>query len=337
MIPLRPAALLLVLPLLLGSSRAGDNPKQTSAHINKQERMEIIRGLNAELAFARTFFPMGMKGLTLKNGSVVSPSQGELQQLLADFGPAAKPGDRARITDVMFKGNSIRFEINGGPRKKQKWYQRIQVGGMGGTVPLSPSDPNANPRGSFVDLAFDPYIPQLTPDQVKKMLSPVLDFNAHSAAEAYLATLPPKVQQAIKDHKVLVGMDREMLTYAKGRPPKKIRERDGNTPYEEWIYGEPPQDVEFVRLVGDEVVRVETMKVDGQKVVRTEKEVDIRRQTNVAEEKPPQPRPANAPSLRRPGEEAPDSQPAGGVAPMPVPDPGRTPSPPSSDPTRGPQ
>jgi len=38
------------------------------------------------------------------------------------------------------------------------------------------------------------------------------------------------------------------------------------------IYGEPPQDVDFVRIASDEVVRVETMKVDGQKILRTEKE-----------------------------------------------------------------
>jgi len=31
------------------------------------------------------------------------------------------------------------------------------------------------------------------------------------------------------------------------------------------------QDVDFVRFVGDEVVRVETMKVDGQKIVRVRK------------------------------------------------------------------
>ena len=48
---------------------------------------------------------------------------------------------------------------------------------------------------------------------------------------------------------------------------------DTGLDYEEWIYGQPPQDVDFVRIVGDEVVRVETMKVGGQKIVRTEKEV----------------------------------------------------------------
>lgn len=227
--------------------------------------------------------------------------------MLADFGPAVKPGDRAQITSVAIKGDSIRFEINGGPIKKQKWYQRIEVGGMGGMTPISPSNPNTNPRGSYVDLAFDSHIPSLTPQQVKDILGPVLDFSAHSAAEAYMATLPPKVREAIKDHKVLVGMNREMVTYAKDRPPQKTRERDGNVAYEEWIYGAPPQEVEFVRFVGDEMVRVETMKVDGTKVVETLKQVDIKQQPTVAEKQQPQQepgaRPAGAPTLRRPGED----------------------------------
>jgi ribosomal protein L21 len=101
----------------------------------------------------------------------------------------------------------------------------------------------------------------------------VLDFNARNKEQAYLDTVPPKVKEAIQAHHVLVGMNQEMVLHAKGKPPKKVRERDGETQYEEWIYGEPPADVDFVRMVGDEVVRVETMKVGGEKIVRTEKEV----------------------------------------------------------------
>ena len=88
----------------------------------------------------------------------------------------------------------------------------------------------------------------------------------------------------------------------------------------EWIYGDPPQDVDFVRLVGDEVVRLESMKVDGEKIVHTEKEVDLG--TTVAKSSD-EPRPPNAPSLRRPGEEVDTASPVGGRAPMtgPPPDP----------------
>ena len=307
MVARRSAALLLIVPLLLANAWAKSKPQtpQPSQQLTKEERLEIIRGLSAELCFARVQFPMGKKGLVLKDGKVVSPTPEELRQMLVDWGPAVKPGDRTQITTVAIRKDFIRFEINGGPVKKQKWYQHIQVGGMGGMTPISPSNPNTNPRGSYVDLTFDGHIPSLTPQQIKQMLTPVLDFSAHTAAEAYMATLPPKVRDAIKDHKVLVGMDQEMVTYAKGRPPQKVRERDGNVAYEEWIYGQPPQEVEFVRFVGDQVVRVETMKVDGTKVVDTTRQVDVKKPT-VAEEQPqqePGARTPGAPTLRRPGED----------------------------------
>src|SRR2546423_11697598 len=129
--------------------------------------------------------------------------------------------------------------------------------------------------------------------------------------DAYLESVPPKVKEAIKNHQVLVGMNREMVIYAKGRPEKKVREKDGETEYEDWIYGEPPHDVDFVRLVGDEVVRVETMKVNGEKVIRTEKEVNIAAPPSVAKG-PGEERPANAPSLLRPGETTPTPPPPAG-------------------------
>jgi hypothetical protein len=269
--------------------------------MSKQTRLELVKLVNAELVYVRSPFPMGRDGLRLKDG-VVTPSGVELQQLMALWGPAAKNGDAARITDVVFKDNFIHVEINGGPVRKQKWYQRISVGGSGGSVPIAPSDPNANARGSFVNVYFDDYIPEMTGSEFKELLRPVLDFNSKSPEEAYLETVPPKVKEAIQNHRVLVGMDRDMVTFAKGRPPKKIREHQDEAEYEEWIYGEPPQDVEFVRFMGDEVVRLEVMKVDGQKIVRTEKEVDIERATKVAKQEEA-PRPATAPTLRRPGEE----------------------------------
>lgn len=268
--------------------------------------MELIRLFTADLVYIRTSFPMGRKGLTLKDG-VVSPSGAELQQDLAIWGPAVKAGEQARISAVTIKDDRIRFEINGGPVKKKKWYEHIQVAGAGGVAQATPSDENANPRGSYAELLFDHYVPEMNAEQLKKLLWPVFDFDSKTALEAYLETVPPKVQDAIKNHKVLVGMNREMVTYAKGRPPKKVREKDGDTEYEEWIYGEPPQDVEFVRMVGDEVVRLEIMKVDGTKTVRTAKEVDLSAQPKVAKAAA-QERPANAPTLRRPGEESPDEQ-----------------------------
>ena len=296
-------------------------------------RMEIIRGMTAELGYARKPFPFGKNGLMLKDGKLVNPTEEQLQQMLTMYGPAVKVGERAHVTDVKFRDKSIIFEINGGPQKKKKWYEHIEVSGMGGAVqPGQPSD-ESNIHGSLVELAFDKFVPDVTTEQLKQLLDPVINFNAKSASEAYLDTVPPQAKKAISDHKALVGMNREMVTYAKGRPPQKYRDKDGDTEYEEWIYGTPPQDVEFIRFVGDEVIRIETMKVDGTKVVRTEKEIVIKHDEPVlaqqqaqppagqpsaqpAAQAQPQPgggddqSPSGRPSLRRPGEEVgqPDPQ-----------------------------
>jgi len=295
-----------------------------------QTRLEIIRDFETQLVYARTSFPMGTKGLQLRNG-VITPNGEELQQSLSLWGPAVKPGDPARISFVQIKKDHIHFEINGGPVHRPKWYQRIQVAGTNGPVTTTPADPQTNPHGSYLEVYFDKYVPEMTAAQLRDLLYPVLDFNAKNKEQAYLDTVPPKVKEAIQAHRVLVGMNQEMVLHAKGKPPKKVRERDGETMYEEWIYGESPADVDFVRFVGDEVVRVETMKVDGQKIVRTEREVILEHLDRDKEaKKEPVERPENPPTLRRPGEDERDvPKPAEGTAPpLPIPPPD-LPQPPS--------
>jgi len=294
------AVLLLTLPLSADDTKP---PAPSSGKITPQTRMLLIRDLTAEHCFARRSFPMGHKGLQIKNG-VVTPNDAQVAQLIAENGLVAKPGDKVVITDVLIQEKAIVLYINGGPKKKEKWYQHIQVGAGPVVTTPGPAAKNLNATGSVVTLDFDKYVPELTGEQVRDMLAPVLDFKALNQAEAYAKTLPPKVQDAIKNHKVLVGMDRDMVIYAKGRPPRKIRDKDDNgQDYEEWIYGSPPEEVDFVRFQGQVVSRLEVMTVDGQKIVRTEKEVDLpSAETEVAEKKPAE-KPANAPTLRRPGEQ----------------------------------
>src|ERR1022692_3084597 len=279
-------------------------PTQTDK-MTGQTRLLVMRSLQSERVFARILLPQGDKGLKIKNG-VVSPSQEKIAQEIAEYGPAAKPGDRCVITDVQIKDNQIIVELNGGSKKPQKWYQHIQVVSNAGATPIpgGPSPQSLDAHGTTVTLEFEKYIPELTGDQVREMLGPVMDFKALTQAEAYEKTLPPKVKEAITNHKVLVGMDKEMVVFAKGRPPRKIRDKDeAGQDYEEWIYGTPPEQVEFVRFKGNEVARLEIMTVDGKKIVRTEKEVELpSKETELAGQKPA-PKPQNAPTLRRPGEE----------------------------------
>lgn len=291
------------LPLFAQTAK-NPGPNQ-SDRMTGQTRLMVIRSLQSERVFTRILIPQGDKPIKIKNG-IVSPSDAAIAQQVAEFGPAAKPGDRCVITDVQIKDKDIAVELNGGAKKHQKWYQHIQVISNAGATPIpgGPSPQSLDSHGATVVLEFDKYIPELTGDQVREMLSPVLDFKALTPAEAYQKTLPPKVKEAIQEHKVLVGMDKEMVTYAKGRPLRKIRDKDDQgQDYEEWIYGNPPEEVDFVRFKGNEVARLEIMTVDGQKIVRTEKEVDLQsKETELAQQKPVA-KPQNAPTLRRPGEE----------------------------------
>jgi len=329
------AVLLLALPVWADDTKPSN---ASSEKITPQTRMLLIRDLTAEHCFARRAFPMGTKGLQIKHG-VVTPNDAQVEQLVSENGLAAKPGDRVVISNVLILDKAIVLEINGGPKKHEKWYQHVQIGvgpamGTPGGAPK-----NLDAKGSVLTLDFDKYVPELTGDQVRTMLAPVLDFTALNQAEAYEKTLPPKVQEAIKNHKVLVGMDRDMVIYAKGRPPRKIRDKDDNGQgYEEWIYGTPPEEVDFVRFQGEVVSRLEIMTVDGQKIVRTEKEVDLQSvETEMAQKKPdekPEEKPAKAPTLRRPGEVPEYPTNSGGSSTSspsnPYPSPSGTPSPTNS-------
>ena len=289
--------------------------------VTKQTRLELIRTMQAEFGFAKKLIPKGEKGLQLTSNGQISPDDQSVAIQVATYGPAAKPGDKLQITDVVIKNSEIVFDINGGSKKKGHWYDHVQVGGGGGMVPVH-QEKGANNAGCTLALVFPKYVPEMTATDVKKMLAPLIDFTVKSPTQAYIDTLPPKLKQSIENHQALVGMSKEMVIDALGRPPKRIRESDGSVDYEEWIYGTPPADVQFVRFVNEEVIRVEHIQVGGEKVVKTAREVKVNAVTGAATmvdanapqtasaEAPTQPaqtaeakKPAKAPTLRRPGEE----------------------------------
>jgi hypothetical protein len=321
------------------AQRANPIPGLETRHpISEATRMQLIQIINAEFVRVRKTFPIGEKSITLSSEGEIKPSDGRLHQLAMAYGAAAKVGDRVQITNISFKEKGVYLEINGGPKKKSKWYQHISVGGMGGMV--GGPDPNqAQPTGSALTLEFKHSVPEMTGEELKQLLNPVFDFSVKTASEVYLDTLPPKVKDAITKHEVLVGMNREMVTMAKDRPGNKVRERDEKgRDYEEWIYGTAPQDVVFVRFVGDEVIQVKTMRVGGEMVLKDKKEVDVKEGVaslasanpaggaNAANgapanssgaapaEQPAPAQPTRRPTLKRPGEETGPSL----VAPTPT-------------------
>ena len=60
---------------------------------------------------------------------------------------------------MTFKDKSIVFEINGGPKKRQKWYKHIDVGMNGTDNPIGGPDTSLSAHGSMVTLQFDCSVP----------------------------------------------------------------------------------------------------------------------------------------------------------------------------------
>jgi hypothetical protein len=137
---------------------------------------------------------------------------------------------------------------------------------MGGGVPTMQSTstqdqgpPGLQPgTGSTIFLEFNKPLPDMTPEDLKQLLSPFLNFaKERSAAVQWFDTLPPEMKKAIQDRKPVLGMDREEVVAAIGKPDHKVRERDSDgNDIEDWIYGQPPSRTVFVRFTGDRVTGI---------------------------------------------------------------------------------
>lgn len=241
--------------------------------LSERGRQELIRFLTSEQGFAMRPLPLASKGLTLHANGDMQPSGSDYVNELNQHGISAKPGDRCVITGVRIKDDRIILELNGGPDPKHKWLRHISIGADPNyTNPVVASD-GTEPVGSRITLIFPHAVPEVTGQQVESLLAPLLGFGVKSPVVAYTDTLPPKLKQAILNHHVLVGMSKEMVIYALGEPNQKIRERQGQMPFEEWIYGEAPKPVQFVRINGNRVIRVELAEVGKPLVIHAENEM----------------------------------------------------------------
>ncbi len=233
--------------------QAASKPEQ----LEEASRLAIIRYVDGEFAKAVQPLPGGKKGFPIAADKPLDMKN--LQDQLRFYGTAANPGDTIQITKIEFRSKSIAFQINGGGKKKFHLRDHLQIG-FGGpmTQPQAPTDPNEG-KGATIILDFGRPVPDMSPDDVKRELSVLLDFTKeHSAVVNWIDTLPPQFKQAIQNHQALVGMDDEMVIAALGRPERKVRERDPSTgdETEDWIYGNPPAKTIFVTFSGNKVIRV---------------------------------------------------------------------------------
>jgi hypothetical protein len=149
------------------------------------------------------------------------------------------------------------FEINGGTRSGH-WYDHVEIGMGGTTSPVSTNQSGQGVHGSHVVLVFPDSVPSLKAAEVRQMLASIFDFEKHSASEQYVDKLPEPIKKAIKEQRAIEGMDRDQVLLALGKPRSKSREtnRDGDE-IEDWVYGEPPGKMTFVKFNETKVVAIQ--------------------------------------------------------------------------------
>jgi hypothetical protein len=224
--------------------------------LTEQDRIELMRGLVAEYATVKQLLPRARKALSFE--STGSFDKKEWQAASREYGPAGRVGDQVQITKVLIEPDKLVLQINGGFNGGRKWYSGAQIGGGmgGGTMrPLGDGDSNA-PGGTTLEILFHKPLEPMKAAEVKKMLAPVLDFEKRSATEIYAEVLPPEVQTAIHDKKVIAGMDRDEVLLAMGHPAHKSREVKDGIELEDWVFGQPPGKITFVTFNGSKVIKV---------------------------------------------------------------------------------
>jgi hypothetical protein len=222
--------------------------------ITPETRVIIIRSLGSEFIALKVPLPINKTGLTINSKGEFDWKKNE--EAAARTGQFIPPGMTVQITSLVFENNSIIFEINGGGKKKRRFLEHIELGAGGGTRPVAAPTVQAPPKGSYVKIKFDGGIPNLTPDQVKEILTPVLDFSKKSATRTFIESVPEEFKEAAKNKQVIVGMDKDLVLAILGRPLKKVRDKKGEVETEDWIYGERPQKVVFVTFLKGKVVSV---------------------------------------------------------------------------------
>lgn len=207
------------------------------AQISQDNRFEILRTMIADSAASRTLMPLGPNGLELSESGEINEEK--LREELRVEGRSVEVGDVVTITNIAFSDDAIEVELNDGGTKKQGILDRItfSAGGVSSRR-VTPADERPA-TGSKIVLRFDDKAPpELNSDLLKVYLSPVLDFNKQNFMDSGIESLPAEFQDAVRDQKVIIGMDESTVLMAKGRPNTRGRETVDGVEQTYWIYRE---------------------------------------------------------------------------------------------------
>src|SRR3984893_12799960 len=157
--------------------------QQKKTTLQDQSKLDLIRYVSGEFAKATKPLPGGKEGFLVYVGKPLSTEL--LDRAVANHGAAVNTGDNVQITKLEFREHMIVVDVNGGGRGKKNWKDHIQIG-MGGGPQMTSTQtkttesdvPGVRPgMGSTLFLEVTKAVPDLTPADLKQILSPFLDFS----------------------------------------------------------------------------------------------------------------------------------------------------------------
>jgi hypothetical protein len=228
-----------------------------SGQISRDARYDILRTVLADQAAARMGLPFGSDGVELSESGEINKDK--LDKDLKKNGQSIELGKVVTVTEIAFDDNKIEIELDGGGKNKKSFLDRIQVGmGTGNTTtPINRDDKTAQAKGSKIVLKFAQKVPvDLTPEQLKGLLNPILDFNKRNFMTTGIDALPPEFQEAVRAKEARIGMDRGTVIMALGRPDNRFRETKNGIYTEQWLYYQRGLRALFVTFEDNVVVEI---------------------------------------------------------------------------------
>ena len=225
-----------------------------SAQLSQTRRFEILGTVIADSAISKIVMPFGDNGVTLSSTGEIDLQA--LQKEINQEGPSIELDEVVEITRIEFHDDRIEIELNDGGKNKKSILERIEVGFGGRTAPVA--DQQKEPaKGARVVLRFEDKVPvDMTPDDLRAYLAPVLDFEKRNFMDTGIESLPEEFQEAVRAQEAKIGMDKSTVLLAMGRPDRRVRETVDGRPREDWIYFKTGLGADFITFEDDIVIAI---------------------------------------------------------------------------------
>jgi hypothetical protein len=227
-----------------------------TAQASKDAKFKILGTVIAQQAEARIAMPFGADGFEITDAGVIDEQK--VQQAIKKNGQSVEPGKVVQITAIDFGDKQIEIELDGGGKNKKAWYDRIEVGMGSRTAPVTKDD-QSKAKGSKIVLKFASKVPEdITPEKLRELLSPALDFDTRNFMKSGIDSLPQEYQEAVREKEARIGMDKSTVIMALGRADKHTWDtNERGEKQETWIYYGRGKRATFLWFQNEVVVKIE--------------------------------------------------------------------------------